>query len=197
MKKGAKSLGCLILSPFIITGGIFPFVGIILIIVGISLDAKMNNKTQNYIETKGYYKSCTYITTSDEGYDLYKLNYEYTANGETYLVSTDYSTNNIPNIGDEETVKYNPHFPSQAEITSNTMAESIIFMGAIFTFVPFVMVVPIVIIIIIFKSKNIRTMERMNKEYQNTKVNKTTKLTSKIDEDNNDDINNDDPIKNL
>ena len=35
-------------------------------------------------------------------------------------------------------------------------------------------------------------MERMNKEYQNTKVNKTTKLTSKIDEDNNDD-----PIKNL
>ena len=41
-------------------------------------------------------------------------------------------------------------------------------------------------------SLNELEIKRMNKEYQNTKVNKTTKLTSKIDEDNNDD-----PIKNL
>lgn len=189
MEKEAKTIGCLFLSPFIIVGSIFPIVGIILVIVGINLEIKMNNETQNHVETRGYYRSCTYVTTNDEGVNLYKLNYEYTVNGEIYVVNTDYSTNNIPNIGDEETIKYNPENPSEAIITSKTISETIMFIGAIFTFLPFVWILPIVIISIIAKSKNIRTMERMNKEYQNPKPNKIVTVKKKED--------NDDPIKNL
>lgn len=191
MEKGTRLVGCIFFAPFIICGAVFPIVGIVLVIIGTSLEVKMNNNTQDYVETIGYYKNSTYVSTNDEGSKLYKLNYEYIAYGETYLVSTNYSTNSIPKIGEEETIKYNPRNPNEAVITSKTIYGTLILIGILFVILPFSWILPIVIIAIISKFKNTGKVKKNNEEYQKSKDNKV--LTVRELEDND----NDDPIKNL
>ncbi len=189
MEKGIKAIGCLFLSPFIISGTLFPIIGIILVITGIGLEIKRDNDTENYIETKGYYINSTYVSTDEDGTRFYELNYEYTVNGEKFVVSTDYSTNNVPNIGEEETIRYNSENPNEAVIISNTFYKILIFIGVIFIVISCIWIFPIVFVAGFAKHKNKEKIKMMNND---SNIENNKELNEKIVEDDNDD-----PIKNL
>lgn len=191
IKKGTNAIGCLFLSPFLMGVAIFPIIGIVLAIVGINSKIKMNKETQDYVETVGYYKNSTYITKNDEGTPLYKLNYEYVAYGENYIVSTNYLTNIIPKVGEEETIKYNSRNPNEAVITSKTEYGIMIFVGVMFVIIPFSWILPMTIGAIISKLKNRKIAKKEKREYPKSEQNNI--LTVKKAKDNDDD----NPIKDL
>lgn len=83
---------------------LFILIGIVMLYFGISNLLKNLSKTNNYVETIGYFAHYE-IYNSDEDGTTYKLIYSYNVNDKQYTVSTDYGTNMIPKEGSTRTIK--------------------------------------------------------------------------------------------
>lgn len=162
------NVGCILLLPFIGIMLIFPITGLVLVILGINSSIKINQETQNYIETTGYYINSIYSTTDDEGTRLYNLQYEYTINGDQYIAETDYLTNNIPNVGSEKKIKYNPDNPTQAIIVGFDSNGMMIITGAGFLLLSSWWMIPMIVKAIkCYKRKIVKSGNNLKKEIDN------------------------------
>lgn len=176
------NIGCLIALPFLGMVGIFPMVGLIITIIGISMTLKTNEMAKNYLETVGYYKDYIYSYKDEDGTPLYNLEYEYTVNGDQYRVQTNYVTSNIPNYGQEKKVKYNPENPNEAIIDGFGVPSIMIITGSGFILLSCIWIIPI----IIMNRKMRKNRKSKNENLDDTNI----KYNGNIDD--NDDF---DPIK--
>lgn len=115
--------------------------GILMLFIGIKDTYKLNQKTKNYITTKGYYNDYE-IYISDKDGTTYKLTYIYIVDGIEYEVSTDYGTNYIPDKNSVRDVKYNPDNPSKSMLVGLNNKKVLIYFGAFFVLgsIPFILV---------------------------------------------------------
>lgn len=174
------------LLPIVVLFLSFPIIGICLILVGINSNIRINKETENYVETTGYYKDKIYAYTDSEGIILYKLQYEYTINGDQYYIETDYSTNIIPKVGSEKVIKYNPDNPIQAVIIGFNSNGIMIIIGIAFV----VLSSWWIVLIIIKKIKHIKY------DVKNSNSKKIV-IRKKVIKHDKDELNDDsDPIKN-
>ena len=106
---------------------LFIAVGIIIIGVFISFKIKENKIIQNYQKTTG-----TYINRK-----TYALIYKYSVNNKVYTVTTEYGTSNIPPIGSQKTIYYNPNNPQEAIIKGGGQSNFfLILIGMMFILIP-------------------------------------------------------------
>lgn len=124
-------------------------IGIVLFSLGIR--NTVSDQTKGYEKTTGrlvdytLYEAGGYdAARKTETADTYRLIYNYTVNGETYTLSTDYGTSFVPSFGSETEILYNPKNPGDSVIGGpNQSGNHLIFIclffalgGALF-FLPF------------------------------------------------------------
>lgn len=117
---------------------LFILIGIVMLYFGISNSFKNLSKTNNYVETIGYFDHYE-IYNSDEDGATYRLIYSYNVNDKQYTVSTDYGTNMIPKEGSTRVIKYNPANPSEAIILGGSSEIVLLLIGIMFTMIPIIM----------------------------------------------------------
>ena len=121
----------IIISIFLVA--ICLFSGILMLFFGIKDTYYLNKKTKNYITINAYFNSYDIYDIDDDG-TTYTLTYIYTIDDKEYSISTDYGTNYIPDENSTKKIKYNPNNPGEAIITGTNGKNSLIFIGAFFTF---------------------------------------------------------------
>ena len=96
-------------------------IGIVLFSLGIR--NTVSDQTKGYEKTTGrlvdytLYEAGGYdAARKTETADTYRLIYNYTVNGETYTLSTDYGTSFVPSFGSETEILYNPKNPGDSVI---------------------------------------------------------------------------------
>lgn len=115
-------------------------VGIILIVVGFSLRNDYKIETKDYIETKAkfmYYEE-------DDSYTYY-LFYEYTVDGESYLIKSNMATSIVPTIESERTVIYDVDNPNRAELVGFENYIFLFVLGLMFTLITSIMIVRVLV----------------------------------------------------
>ena len=117
---------------------LFILIGIVMLYFGTSNFLKNISKTNNYVETIGYFVDYE-IYNSDEDGATYRLIYSYNVNDKQYTVSTDYGTNMIPKEGSTRVIKYNPANPSEAIILGGSSDMVLLLIGIMFTMIPIIM----------------------------------------------------------
>ena len=135
-KKGSKSLKRKVKFHYKIIGGsilvlITFLMGVILLFFGIKDTYVFNQETKHYIATNGYYLDYV-VSDSDPDGTLYKLTYRYEADGQEYLITTNYGTNYIPAQNSIREVRYNPDNPEKAVLVGTNRNHIFIFMGVFF-----------------------------------------------------------------
>ena len=120
-------------------------IGIVLFSLGIR--NTVSDRTKGYEKTTG--RLVDYTLYEAGGYDAarktetantYRLIYNYTVNGETYTLSTDYGTSIVPSFGSEAEILYNPENPGEAVVGGpNQSGNQLILIGLFFALgsVPF------------------------------------------------------------
>lgn len=88
---------------------IFILVGIGLVFLGIKKVNDYNIKKDLYIESSAKVVDFEYSGSSDDGgFTIY----EYSVNGEVYMVKSPVKSTSLPSVGDVITILYNPNDPS-------------------------------------------------------------------------------------
>lgn len=113
-------------------------IGIVLFSLGIR--NTVSDRTKGYEKTTGrlvdytLYEAGGYdAARKTETADTYRLIYNYTVNGETYTLSTDYGTSIVPSFGSETEILYNPENPGEAVVGGpNQSGNQLIFIGLFF-----------------------------------------------------------------
>ena len=113
-------------------------IGIVLFSLGIR--NTVSDKAKGYEKTTGrlvdytLYEAGGYdAARKTETADTYRLIYNYTVNGETYTLSTDYGTSIVPSFGSEAEILYNPENPGEAVVGGpNQSGNQLIFIGLFF-----------------------------------------------------------------
>jgi len=133
-KKRKKNLEVVVIMIVVM------LIGAGLIVSGIKGLVGLNKKTKHYVKVEG--KVCGYSEYSG-GKDgaSYIVEYEYIVNGRKYYVSTDYATGFLPKLGSIKTIKYNPYNPSESIITGGGNDFLSIVFGAMFFFMPLVILI--------------------------------------------------------
>lgn len=112
--------------------------GALFISLGVIQMKEYNEKANTYLETQGrYIASKKYIDHEQEV--SYYLVYEYQVDENLYKVTTDYSTDFIPEYGSEKTVLYNPDDPSDAILKDATSIVLAFVLGGVFIIIPYIM----------------------------------------------------------
>lgn len=109
--------------------------GALFIWLGANQIIEYKEKSNTYLEVQGRYINSI---KKDYGDDIsYYLVYEYQVGENLYKITTDYSTDIIPEYGSEKTVLYNPEAPDDALIKDEMPIVLIVF-GAIFIIIPYI-----------------------------------------------------------
>ena len=141
--KGARAA-----LPALVMIGIVMLIGVFLLVFGIRDTLQAHQQAQGYEETQG--RLVNYTLANEAEYDpvrnrhtsaTYYLTYLYTVDGETYTVTTDYSTGSVPEIGSTREILYNPDDPGQAQLKGLTGNTFLLFMGAFFFVIPLFMLI--------------------------------------------------------
>lgn len=133
-----------------IPASIFLFIvilcGMLLLFFGIKNTIQLNQTSNHYHSTEGYFVD--YTLYSEGGYDAvrhkhtndtYQLIYQYTVNGQDYTVATDYGSGVIPEIGSTKQIKYDPNAPENAIIVGTNSDNAMVFIGFLFVVIPLFM----------------------------------------------------------
>ncbi len=112
---------------------------------GLSGSVKLSSKTKGYLKTEGRLSDYT-VYSADDKEITYRLVYTYTVDGNKYTVSTDYGTGVIPPENTMHLIRYDPDDPSKAVVIGGDSYSFLIVMGIMFTAVPTVMFLGILVI---------------------------------------------------
>lgn len=121
-------------------------IGFVALYFGTVGEYRQNLKIKGYTKTQGTFTGIIPINDN-----AYKLMYTYVVNGETYTVSTESSTDVVPQTGSTDTVYYDPHNPSDAIVFEARSYISLIAFALVLVLVPLAILIPL-----LFESK-IRT----------------------------------------
>ncbi|MGN0627201.1 MAG: hypothetical protein ACI4IT_04470 [Oscillospiraceae bacterium] len=119
--------------------------GIIMLFFGINETAELGIRTKGYDETEGHLSDYTVYSADDDG-TTYRLVYTYTVSGTEYTVSTDYGTGTLPPMNTAHKIMYDPDDPAKAVIVGGSSNAMLMFGGVIFTAVPVVIFLGILVI---------------------------------------------------
>ena len=136
--------------PIIISGFLILIAlvaGIWMLVTGISGIVEENSLKAQYESVEGHLSD--YTLASPGGYDpvrrrhsnaTYHLTYTYFVDDFPYTVTTDYSSGNVPALGSERTIYYDPANPEEA-IPGGVSGNSVLlFGGFMFTAIPMIFI---------------------------------------------------------
>ena len=100
--------------------------------------------TKDWGKVKGQYVGREIYNSDDtDGETSYRLIYTYDIDGQTYVISTNYGTNSIPQLGASKTIRYNPENPEQAAFADFSSDVGLMIFGFIFALLPSLMVLAV------------------------------------------------------
>ena len=141
-----KNCSSIFISGFLML--IFIACGIWLLTMGIGDTLENNRLKAEYDTVEGQLSD--YTLDSPDSYDparrrhksaTYFLTYTYFVDDVPYTVTTDYSTGNVPALGSERTIYYDPANPENAFPGGNSGSSMLILLGAMFILIPTLFIV--------------------------------------------------------
>lgn len=138
------------LFPFLISAGLILIAltaGVWMLVSGTRTMLEENRLKEQYAQAEGHLSD--YTLQSEGGYDpvrrrhssaTYRLTYTYFVDDLPYTVTTDYSTGDVPALGDTRTVYYDPADPENAILGGLSSGGILLFGGFFFTAIPMIFI---------------------------------------------------------